>query len=172
MKAEVELFKAVSDETRIRILKLLAGCEKPICVCEIVDSLQLPQYLVSRHLNILRRAGLADDSRDGIWVSYSIPDRLSPLVHRVLEAINHHLNGSLFDEDRQRLTLRFRLRQGGRCVVGYDNNEFSKLGGKLEKTKNKMARGRFSSKCQEVGIRKCLKLETSGREEVIKDGKR
>ena len=135
MKPEIELFKALSDETRIRIMKLLTGFNKPICVCEIVDSLGLPQYLISRHLNILRRAGLVEDSRDGIWVSYSIPDRPTPLVHQLIEAINHHLNGSLFDEDRQRLRLRFRLRQGGRCVVGYDNNEFSKLVAKLEKTK-------------------------------------
>lgn len=140
MKAEVELFKALSDDTRLRIMKLLSCFDKPICVCEIVDSLGLPQYLISRHLNILRRAGLIEDSREGIWVSYSIPHRPPPLFHQVVEAINHHLNGSLFDEDRQRLRLRFRLRQGGRCIVGYDNNEFSKLVAKLEKRKSKLAR--------------------------------
>ncbi len=137
MKPEIELFKALSDETRIRIMKLLTGFNKPICVCEIVDSLNLPQYLISRHLNILRRAGLVEDSRDGIWVSYSIPDRPTPLVRQLVEAINHHLNGSLFDEDRQRLALRLRLRQRGRCVVGYNNQKYLKLIGQLKKSKKR-----------------------------------
>lgn len=133
MKAEVELFKALSDETRIRILKLLAGCKKPVCVCEIVDSLQLPQYAISRHLNILRRAGLVEDSRDGIWVSYSIPDQPMPLVHQLIEAIKQNLEGPVFEEDRQRLRLRLSLRENGRCVVGYDDQKCLRLIKKIEK---------------------------------------
>ena len=127
MKAEVELFKALSDDTRIRIMKLLAGFKKPICVCEIVDSLGLPQYLISRHLNILRRAGLVEDSKDGTWVSYSVPHQPTPLVRQLTEGIEESLEGPAFEEDCQRLKLRLRLRQGGRCVVGYNTREFSRL---------------------------------------------
>jgi ArsR family transcriptional regulator len=134
MKQEIELFKALSDETRIRIMKLLSASKKPICVCEIVDSLTLPQYLISRHLNILRRAGLIEDSRDGTWVSYSVPHQPMPLVGQLIEAIKECLEGPVFEQDRKRLKLRLRLRQNGRCVIGYDNQKFSKLIRKLEKS--------------------------------------
>ncbi len=127
MKPEVELFKALSDETRIRVMKLLVNCKKPICVCEIVDSLQLPQYLVSRHLNILKRAGLVEDSREGTWVSYSIPRQPIPLLQQLIKGIQECLEGPVFDEDCQRLKLRLSLRKNGRCVIGYNNPKFSKL---------------------------------------------
>jgi ArsR family transcriptional regulator len=132
MKREIEIFKALSDETRIRIMKLLIGLQKPTCVCEIVDSLRLPQYLISRHLNILRRAGLVEDSRDGTWVNYSVPHQPTPLVHQLTEAIEECLEGPVFEEDCQRLKLRLRLRQKGRCIVGYNSPEFSRLIKELE----------------------------------------
>lgn len=134
MKQEIELFKALSDDTRVRIMKLLSSFKKPICVCEIVDSLKLPQYLISRHLNIMRRAGLVEDSRDGTWVSYSVPHQPMPLVLQLIEAIGECLEGPVFEEDYQRLKLRFRLREKGRCVIGYDNQKFSKLIRKLKKS--------------------------------------
>lgn len=135
MKNEVELFKALSDDTRIRIMKLLASFKEPICVCEIVDSLGLPQYLISRHLNILRRAGWVEDSREGIWVHYSIPHQPAPLVRQLIKTLDKFLEGPVFEDDRERLKLRLSLRENGRCVVGYDNNKFSKLVTKLEKKK-------------------------------------
>jgi ArsR family transcriptional regulator len=98
-----------------------------------VDSLTLPQYLISRHLNILRRAGFIEDSRDGTWVSYSIPNQPTALVHQLIEAIKQNLEGQVFEEDYHRLKLRLSLRENGRCVVGYDNPEFSKLIKKIEK---------------------------------------
>ncbi len=133
MKAEVELFKALSDETRIRIIKLLAGCKKPICVCEVVDSLQLPQYVISRHLNILRRAGLVEDSRNGTWVSYSIPHQPFPLLRQLIKGIQECLHEPVFEEDHERLKLRLSLRENGRCVIGYDNPNSSKLIKKIKK---------------------------------------
>jgi ArsR family transcriptional regulator len=137
MKPEVELFKALSDETRIRIMKLLTAFNKPICVCEIVDSLNLPQYLISRHLNILRRAGLVEDSRNGTWVSYTIPNQPTALIYQLIEAIKQNLEEQVFEEDHHRLKLRLRLRQGGRCVVGYDNQRCLKLTRKLKKSKKR-----------------------------------
>ncbi len=137
MKPEVELFKALSDETRIRIMKLLTSFKKPICVCEIVDSLNLPQYLISRHLNILRRARLVEDSRNGTWVSYTIPNQPTALIYQLIETIKQNLDGQVFKEDYQRLKLRLRLRQGGRCVVGYDNQKCLELTRKLKKSKKR-----------------------------------
>ena len=80
MQREGEIFKALSDETRLRIVNLLQ--QGTLCVCEIVDSLGLPQYQVSRHLTILKFAGLVDFERKGTRIHYFLrkDDRtLAPL---------------------------------------------------------------------------------------------
>ena len=71
------VFKALADKTRLRILSLLGNNE--VCVCHIHDSLELPQPTVSRHLAYLRRAGLVDVRRDGVWMHYQLSRSLSPV---------------------------------------------------------------------------------------------
>jgi ArsR family transcriptional regulator, arsenate/arsenite/antimonite-responsive transcriptional repressor len=69
MDQYVALFKALSDPTRLRIMVLLD--EKELCVCQIESALDLPQVKVSRHLNVLRHAGLVENRREGLWVYYT-----------------------------------------------------------------------------------------------------
>jgi len=66
------LFKALADETRLRILSLLNMRE--MCVCEIMVALDLTQPTASHHLGILEKAGLIKDRKEGKWVFYSISD--------------------------------------------------------------------------------------------------
>jgi len=66
------LFKALADETRLRILSLLNMRE--MCVCEIMVALDLTQPTASHHLGILENAGLTKDRKEGKWVFYSISD--------------------------------------------------------------------------------------------------
>ncbi|HAR95514.1 MAG TPA: ArsR family transcriptional regulator [Deltaproteobacteria bacterium] len=80
MKDLVTLFKALSDETRLRILKLLEHGE--LCVCDIVAAFDTIQPKVSFHLAALKAAGLAKDRRDGKWMHYKIDD--SDLFKRLL----------------------------------------------------------------------------------------
>ena len=75
------LFKALGDRTRLRILALLAAGE--VCVCNVHESLGLPQPTVSRHLAYLRRSGLVETRRDGVWIHY----RLAPPAERLGGAI-------------------------------------------------------------------------------------
>jgi len=70
VKNAVQIFKALSDETRLRILGLLLGGE--LCVCDLVAVLELPQSTVSRHLSTLRNSGLVTDRRQGVWMHYSL----------------------------------------------------------------------------------------------------
>ncbi len=63
-------FKALADETRVRILKLLEVRE--MCVCEVMVALDLTQPTASHHLGILENAGLVKDRKEGKWVFYSI----------------------------------------------------------------------------------------------------
>jgi len=81
------VFKALADRTRLRILALLGGAE--VCVCHIHDTLRLPQPTVSRHLSYLRRAGLVETRRDGVWIHYRIAPTLDPVVRAVIDAAVH-----------------------------------------------------------------------------------
>jgi ArsR family transcriptional regulator len=78
------VFKALADKTRLRILALLGNNE--VCVCHIHDSLEVPQPTVSRHLAYLRRAGLVDVRRDGVWMHYRVNRSLDSAVQTVLNA--------------------------------------------------------------------------------------
>lgn len=72
MKDTARLFKALADETRLRILALLTRGE--LCVCDLMAILDLPQSTVSRHLAYLRNAGLVSDRRQGVWMYYQLPE--------------------------------------------------------------------------------------------------
>jgi len=78
------LFKALADKTRLRILALLGNNE--VCVCHIHDSLGVPQPTVSRHLAYLRKSGLVTARRDRVWMHYQVSGSVSPVIRRVLAA--------------------------------------------------------------------------------------
>jgi len=89
MKQYVDLFKALSDETRLRIMVLLS--EKELCVCQIEAALGLPQAKVSRHLTVLRYAGLAKDRRDGLWIYYSLTEPKNKVEENLFECFRESL---------------------------------------------------------------------------------
>src|SRR4030067_2538812 len=66
------IFKALSDETRLKLLKIFEKGE--ICVCDLVSVLNVSQPKISFHLNVLKEAGLIKDRKQGKWVHYSIND--------------------------------------------------------------------------------------------------
>lgn len=103
MDQAAELLQAVADVNRLRILKCLQA--RSACVCELVQATGIPQPRVSRHLGILRKAGLVRTSRDGQWVECAcVGDEASPQVKALLDFVVHWVEDS--DEvglDRQRL---------------------------------------------------------------------
>ena len=70
MRELVKAMKALSDETRLRILKILM--EKECCVCEVMQALDISQTRASRNLGILQEAGFLTARRDGTWIVYSL----------------------------------------------------------------------------------------------------
>jgi len=64
------IFKALSEETRLRILRLLE--KEELCVCDITESLKMTQPNISFHLGMLKEAGLIKDKKDGRWMHYSL----------------------------------------------------------------------------------------------------
>jgi ArsR family transcriptional regulator len=83
------LFKALADATRLRILGLLLAGE--VCVCDIHESLKIPQSKASRHLAYLRRSGLVETRREGLWVHYRLGTFADPVLAVIGDAVRHAL---------------------------------------------------------------------------------
>jgi ArsR family transcriptional regulator len=93
MKTEVALFKALADPTRLRLAVLLASKEEA-CVCELAEALGDPEFKISRHLSVLRSAGMVDARREGTWMHYRLVKSRSTLEKCLQacfrECLNHH----------------------------------------------------------------------------------
>jgi ArsR family transcriptional regulator len=118
MTEEASIFKVLSDDTRLRVLNVLLATEASLCVCEITDALQVPQYQVSKHLFLLRSMGLVSAERKGTWVYYSLPlDR--ERGKRLFAFLRGFLNDGLFAADRACIIQRLGRREGGKCVTSF-----------------------------------------------------
>jgi ArsR family transcriptional regulator len=90
------LFKALGEETRLRILALLTNGE--LCVCDLMAALDMPQSTISRHLAKLKSVGLVRGRRNGVWMYYNLAEPKDELTR----AINCVIFGPLLDSDRAR----------------------------------------------------------------------
>ncbi len=105
MREVVTIAKALSDENRVRILAMLEGRE--LCVCQVIELLDLAPSTVSKHLSILKQARLIDSRKHGRWMYYRLADEDVPTVAK--DAISWVLNA--LGRDRQRADDVERLRQ-------------------------------------------------------------
>jgi ArsR family transcriptional regulator len=80
-----QLFRALGDETRLRIVALLAHGE--LCVCHLEKALGLSQPNISRQLGVLRAARVVDSRREGTWVYYSLSEQSHALVESQLATL-------------------------------------------------------------------------------------
>ena len=96
------LFKALADRTRLRIINLIGGDE--ICVCFLVEALNINQPKISRHLAYLRRAGVVFARRDGKWIHYRIVEPPDPYAASIFREVRKWLtNDEEMQRDRSRL---------------------------------------------------------------------
>jgi ArsR family transcriptional regulator len=110
MNELTSIFKALSDETRLRIIKLLERGE--LCVCDIVAALDMVQPKVSFHLGTLKEAGIIKDRKQGKWIHYSLNEK--DLFRRMLMvSICEKADGSLVEKDRKRLDGFLRSKKNG-----------------------------------------------------------
>lgn len=101
LAALTDIYAALADPTRLRILALLA--EGEICVCHIHAGLDVPQPTASRHLAYLRRTGLVDARRQGTWMHYRLAAIADPVIDSVVKAALHALTHTDRDKDARRL---------------------------------------------------------------------
>lgn len=114
MEMLVNVLKSLSDKTRLRIMGALRQAGSALCICEIVDALEMPQYAVSRHMKDLRHAGLVREQRVGRFVFYSLTadnNAMSKVVQASLEAMGRQARA----EDNKRLKKRLAMRRTAGC---------------------------------------------------------
>lgn len=113
-----DAFQSLSDATRLRVVRLLAVSQEEACLCELVDSLLEPQYKLSRHLKILRNAGMLECEKDGRWVYHRLvagPVHLLALFDFIATLPDPRY---IYRDDLKRFNQRLKHRDGGRCRVG------------------------------------------------------
>ncbi|MFP4169023.1 MAG: ArsR/SmtB family transcription factor [Desulfonatronovibrionaceae bacterium] len=103
MREFIKVMKALSDRTRVKIVKILQ--QRELCVCEIQKALGIAQSTASKHLKILEEAGLATYTKDGLWVNYSLADGAkNPYAADMLEKCR-----SWLEDDPEVMELMLRL---------------------------------------------------------------
>jgi ArsR family transcriptional regulator, arsenate/arsenite/antimonite-responsive transcriptional repressor len=85
-----QLYKALGDETRVRIVHLLAR-RGELCVCDVETILSVSQSKASRHLNYLKQAGVVADRRDGTWVYYRLAREARPSLRAAIRELRKEL---------------------------------------------------------------------------------
>ncbi len=116
MRDFIRAVRAISDETRIRILKVLL--QRECCVCEVMQALDIAQSRASRNLGILEGAGFIESRRDGLWIVYSINEQIvDGYAASLIEMLRNSLvNEQIILQDRERLShaVRVGLRATGK----------------------------------------------------------
>ena len=112
MRDVVKAFKSLSDETRLRILRLLM--ERECCVCEVMQALDISQTRASRNLGALYDAGFLRQRKDGLWSLYSIDrEGMKEYITKLVEVVREALEGNQVVElDRERLRKTNRVSAG------------------------------------------------------------
>tara|TARA_Y100000590_G_scaffold454553_1_gene601561 strand:- start:50 stop:397 length:348 start_codon:yes stop_codon:yes gene_type:complete len=110
----LEIFKALSEETRFRIIFILRNAKNELCECDIADILDVPQYNISKHLNILDSAGMIKKRKEGRWIYLSLSDSLDKFKSSVINSLGH-LNSELINEDLTKMKHFLISTSGNRC---------------------------------------------------------
>lgn len=109
-----ESFKALSDITRFRALRILVLSKAELCACEIIDSLEKPQYAISKALGALVDAGLVDERREGRMMIYSLAH--GPMNDAIFQAVAAAPADEELVADEGRLTQRLAKRSDDVCI--------------------------------------------------------
>jgi len=120
MQDILNIFKALSEETRLRVLNLLRHGE--LCVCDIVAAFDMIQPKVSFHLAVLKEAGLIKDRKQGKWVHYRIDD--SDMLRRfLLLSTLERIDAEAVEEDEERLKEFLRRKKEKMSIVALPDRE-------------------------------------------------
>jgi ArsR family transcriptional regulator, arsenate/arsenite/antimonite-responsive transcriptional repressor len=116
MKTTVNTFKSLADETRLRLILLLQG-RAELCVCDLMNALDMPQSTVSRHLAYLKKNGWLSDRRGGVWMYYSLKRNLNPFLQaQLVLAISSLTDTPVCRTDKERLSSYLETKDQSVCT--------------------------------------------------------
>ncbi len=115
MRDLIFLGQAIVDPTRVRIIAALRRGE--LCVCELVDALEISQSTLSTHLQVLRQTAMVTTRKEGRWIYYSLTDQKADLFNALFSHIPPETDPRL-RRDSERVAHRVAIREKGRCVLG------------------------------------------------------
>ena len=113
----IAIARALSDPTRIRVMAALRNGE--LCVCELVDALDISQSSLSSHLQICREVGVVTTRKESRWIYYSLSARYAPLIETIFSELQTLGRDEQLRGDARRLKKRLQMREGDRCVIGF-----------------------------------------------------
>ena len=113
----IAIARALSDPTRIRVMAALRNGE--LCVCELVDALDISQSSLSSHLQICREVGVVTTRKESRWIYYSLSARYAPLIETIFSELQTLGRDEQLRRDTRRLKKRLQMREGDRCVIGF-----------------------------------------------------
>ena len=110
-----ELFQALSDPYRVRIIRLMLESRSELCLCELSEALSEPEYKLSRHIKVLKSSGLISSVRDGKWIYHSLvkDEAYLKLLHKTVSIFPDSDNQLSRDFGRFKKSLV--IRESGRC---------------------------------------------------------
>jgi ArsR family transcriptional regulator len=112
-----EVFQALSDETRFRIIRLLASPGiTEACSCDLAEVFEEPEYTISRQLKILRMAGLLSAQKEGKWIYHQVQTSHPDLQRLIAIVSGFHDSDSKLELDRMKLKRLILSRSGARCT--------------------------------------------------------
>jgi ArsR family transcriptional regulator len=111
MEPWVQFFKALADETRLRIVALLTQGE--LCVCDLMDVLEEPQSKISRHLSYLKHSGLTYSKRVGVWMHYGLREGADERCDHLIRFLKKEL--LRLPQSREDVARLKQLKQQGGC---------------------------------------------------------
>jgi ArsR family transcriptional regulator len=115
METLAERLKALSDPTRLRIVRLLGHGE--LCVCDLMAALELPQSKISRHMSFLKKSGWVAGRRSGKWVYYRLAAPADAVQAGILKVLGDGLpRVPQAREDYRRLCHRLETKESERCA--------------------------------------------------------
>ncbi len=83
-----DVLKALSDQTRLQMVLALRAAKEPICICDFTATFCLSQPTLSHHMAKLRKAGLVEATRRGIWAYYCLKPHLPAYVRKIVDALS------------------------------------------------------------------------------------
>jgi ArsR family transcriptional regulator, arsenate/arsenite/antimonite-responsive transcriptional repressor len=118
MRDLTSLGQALVDPTRVRILAALRHGE--LCVCELVDAMEVSQSTLSGHLQVLRQTNLVQTRKESRWIYYCLSPRFADLIEAIFGCLEPNSpSDPRLCRDAKRIARRLILRENGRCVLGF-----------------------------------------------------